>query len=275
MHHCSTTINPLSAHGHRCTGAPRRSASAPYRPLLPATAPHAELASAICNASSYQAGLRHRLDLLALPAALSLLVVPVIQPTAFPASTQLLPSPPLSPPSAKGTAWAWPPSPSRRHILPPSYCLRRLHSHLHNRVPLSHHPLPLPHRLHVRAASSTSVPPPPRHLAATTGPGGRPPASGRLEPERGPDLARGTRPGVVPPPHHRTLAPRHRRHHRGPASRVGEVGSERQGAGSGAEGARPASSPRRRHLVHPAADVVTFDAGGQAVALFAQRPTLS
>lgn len=88
---------------------------------------------------------------------------------------RLLPSPPLSPPSAKGTAWAWPPSPSRRHILPPSYCLRRLHSHLHNRVPLSHHPLPLPHRLHVRAASSTSVPPPPRHLAATTGPGGRPP----------------------------------------------------------------------------------------------------
>lgn len=234
MHHCSTTINPLSAHGHRCIGAPRRSASTPYRPLLPATAPHAELASAICNTSSYRAGLRHWLDLLALPAALSLLVVPVIQPTAFPASTQLLPSPPLSPPSAKGTAWAWPPSPSRRHILPPSYCLRRLHSHLHNRVPLSHHPLPLPHRLHVRTASSTSVrasaPPPPRRVGLRV----------EAEPER---ADREGTTGVVPPPHHRTLAPHHRCHHRGPASCVGEAGSGRQGAGSGAEGARPASSP--------------------------------
>ncbi|EEC82236.1 hypothetical protein OsI_26405 [Oryza sativa Indica Group] len=39
--------------------------------------------------------------------------------------------------------------------------------------------------------------------------------------------------------------------------------------------ARRVPDRHRRHLVHPAADVVTFDAGGQAVALFAQRPTLS
>lgn len=74
---------------------------------------------------------------------------------SFPTSTQLLPSPSSSPPSAKGTTWAWPPSSSRRHTLPPSSRLICLHRHLHSDVPLSHRPPPSPRCLHGCAASST------------------------------------------------------------------------------------------------------------------------
>jgi hypothetical protein len=63
---------------------------------------------------------------------------------------ELLPSPPLSPPSAKGTAWAWPLSTSRRCTLSPSSRLRRSHRHLHSRVLLSHRPPPSYRPLHVR-----------------------------------------------------------------------------------------------------------------------------
>jgi hypothetical protein len=84
-HHCSTTINPLSAR----TGQP-----------------------------SHRTGLCCWLHLLAMSTAFGLLVVPTIQLMAFPAGTPLLPSLSSSPPSAKVTAWVWPPSPSCRHTPP-------------------------------------------------------------------------------------------------------------------------------------------------------------
>lgn len=135
---------------------------------------------------------------------------------------QLLPSPPLSPPSAKGTAWAWPPSPSRRHILPPSYCLRRRTTSTTQAPPVSP-PLPLPHR-----SMFVPHPPHPRRPRHSPPPPGSASRRGRTEGR----IGEGTHARA-------TATPSHRRRHRRITGRLrSEVGSERQVPDRGG-GARP------------------------------------